>query len=69
MKHFVKSFWRGIGVATSILGFIGAITCFVLAAIGVLVVLGGEITWKVPLILAVAGIPLGALAYAINEVL
>ena len=70
MKYFVKSFWRGIGVSTSILCFIAAITCFVLAAIGVLmIVLGGEITWEVPLTLTVAGVPLGAAAYAINEAL
>lgn len=69
MKYFIKNFLRGIGVAASTLCFIAAVTCFVLTAVGVLMVLAGEITWKVPLALAGAGILLGATAYAVSEVL
>lgn len=69
MKYFIKNFLRGIGVAASTLCFIAAVTCFVLTAVGVLMVLEGEITWKVPLALAGAGILLGATAYAVSEVL
>lgn len=69
MKYFIKNFLRGIGVATSILCFIAAVTCFILTAVGVLMVLAGEITWKVPLALAGAGILLGATSYAVNEML
>lgn len=69
MKYFIKNFMRGIGVATSILCFIAAVTCFILTAVGVLMVLAGEITWKVPLALAGAGILLGATTHAICETL
>lgn len=69
MKYFIKNFLRGIGVAASILFFITAVTCFVMTAVGVLMVLEGEITWKVPLALAGAGILLGATSYAVNEAL
>lgn len=69
MKYFIKNFLRGIGVATSTLFFIAMAVCFALAAISVLMVLGGEITWKAPLVLAAAGILLGAMSYAVNEAL
>lgn len=69
MKYFLRNFLRGIGVATSMLCFIATVACFVLATVGVMMVLAGEITWKVPLVLAAAGILLGATSYAISETL
>ena len=69
MKYFIKNFLRGIVVATSILCFIAAVTCFILAAVGVLMMLAGEITWRTPLGLAEAGILLGATSYGISETL
>ena len=69
MKYFIKNYLRGIGVATSILCLIATVVCFILAAVGALMVLRGEITWKVPLVLAAAGMPLGAASYAIGEML
>ncbi|MBQ7824964.1 MAG: hypothetical protein IJ337_01250 [Clostridia bacterium] len=69
MKYFIKNFLRGIGVATSILCVIAAVACFILTAVGVLMVMGGEITWKVPLVLAGVGILLGAMSYAVSETL
>lgn len=69
MKYFIKNFLRGIVVATSILCFIAAVTCFILAAVGVLMMLAGEITWRTPLGLAGAGILLGATSYGISETL
>lgn len=69
MKYFINAFMRGIGVATSILCFIATVVCFVLAAVGVLMVLAGEITWKIPLALAGTGILLGAMSYAVRDVI
>lgn len=69
MKYFIKNYLRGIGVATSILCLIATVVCFILAVVGVLMVLAGEITWKVPPVLAAAGILLGATSYAISETL
>ncbi|MBP3521995.1 MAG: hypothetical protein J6M56_00295 [Clostridia bacterium] len=69
MKYFIKNFLRGIGVAASILFFVAAVTCFILTAVGVLMVLAGEITWRTPLGLAGEGILLGAASYAISEML
>lgn len=69
MKYFLRNFLRGIGVATSIFCLIATVVCFVLTAIGVLMAFAGEITWKAPPILVVAGILLGATSYAISEML
>ena len=48
---------------------IAAVICFILAAVGVLMMLAGEITWRTPLGLAGAGILLGATSYGISETL
>lgn len=69
MKYFIKNYLRGIGVAISLFFFVATVVCFVLADAGVLRALAGEITWKVPLVLAAAGILLGATSYAISETL
>ena len=69
MKCFLKSFARGAALAVIALGFVSAVMCFVMAAIGVLWALGGEVTWKVPAVYGTSGIILAALTYTIGEMI